>query len=97
MLLFFQILWLPVISVSLSINIIERERRSLLICCLSHPSHGSVYPERVFWQHGSLDPDAVWVMSGDGRGMGILDWAYVPEGKGDFGIFHLHRFEWHIF
>jgi len=41
-----------------------------------------VCPESVLWQIGWLDPDAVWVVSGVGRGMAVLDGVVFVEGEG---------------
>jgi len=41
----------------------------LQICRLDHLC---VCLESVLWQNGSLDPDAIWVMTGVGLGMGVL-------------------------
>jgi len=56
------------------VSIIERKRVFLQAYRLAHLSVClSVYPEDVPWQNGSLDLDAVWLVSGVGRGMGVLD------------------------
>ena len=45
-----------------------------------------------------MDPDAVWVVSGVGQGMGVLDGVHMPQGKGEvLGIFCSHWLEWYIF
>jgi len=38
----------------------------------------------VLWQNGWVDPDAVGMMSGVGRGMGVLDGVVIIEGEGQF-------------
>jgi len=46
-----------------------------------------VRPESVLWQNGCTDPDAVWVVSGVGRGMGVLDGGGDRrKGRGSFGV-----------
>jgi len=43
----------------------------------------SVSPQSLLWQNGWLDPDAVWEVSGVGRGMGVRGWL-SSKGKGKF-------------
>ena len=41
--------------------------------------------QSVLWQKGWLDPDAVWVVSGVGWGMGVLNGWWSSKGRGSFG------------
>ena len=50
------------------------------------PSHVSVRTCEQ-WQHGCLDLDAVWVVSGVGLGMGVLDFGGDRRrGRGSLGV-----------
>jgi len=79
-----------VASASLSINIASAYR--YLTDMSPSPSVGrsvcrSVCLESVLWQNGWLHPDAMGIMSGVGRGMGVLDGGGDRRrGKGRFGM-----------
>jgi len=63
-------------SASLAVNIIDRKRSSLLVhnCRLSHMSLClSVCPESVSWKTADWIRVPFGVVSGVGRGMGVLD------------------------
>jgi len=61
-------------------------------CHLSHLLVGlsvcrSVCMESVLWQNDWVDPDAVWMVIGFGRGMVVLDGdGYRRRGRGSFGV-----------
>ena len=79
-----------VASASLSINIASVS--AYLTDMSPSPSVGrsvcrSVCLKSVLWQNGWLHPDAMGIMSGVGRGMGVLDGGGDRRrGKGRFGM-----------
>ena len=44
----------------------------------------SVCLQSVLWQNAWVDPDAVGMVSGVGRGMSVLDGVVIVEGKGQY-------------
>jgi len=80
-----------IISTSLSISKIQHKRcytRLSPIPCVVWSVGLSLCVERVLWQNGSLDPDAVY---GDEWGRlrhSCIRWIHVPQGKGEvWGLF----------
>jgi len=58
----------------------------------------SVCLESVLWQNGWLDLVAVWVSEWGLSRDECIRWdPRAPEGKGGFGGFRSHWFDWHIF
>ena len=78
-----------IISVSLSINIVEHEHSwfTLVAYTISWSVCYCVCLKSVLWQNVSVDLDAVWGGECGQRGMGILDGGGDRlRGKGSFGI-----------
>jgi len=85
-----------IISMLLSVNIASVSANGVELLSIPSVSRSvcvsiwrSVCPERVLWQNGLLDPDAIWDGELSRRGMRLLDGGpCAPRGMGSFGDFH---------